>query len=91
MLKFQTLTVFGPLKSCREDTVLVMVIHQEKPVGRLHGVHTSCSTGGGREAGNFKSLVTKDETVFKTFNFSDPIENSKINLLKPDSSVHHQV
>jgi hypothetical protein len=46
--------------------VLVMVIHQEEPVRRLYGVHTSCNTGGGREAGNIKSLVVKDETVFKT-------------------------
>ena len=49
--------------------MLVMVIHQEKPEGRLYGVHTSSSTGGGREAGNIKSLVTKDEKVFKTLTF----------------------
>jgi hypothetical protein len=49
--------------------VLVMVIHQEMPVGRLYGVHTWCSAGGGREAGNIKSLVAKDKTVFKTLTF----------------------
>jgi len=43
-----------------EDSVLGMVIHLEKQVGLLYGVHTICSTGD-----SISLLVTNDERGFQ--------------------------
>jgi len=43
-----------------EDTVVGMVIHLEKQVGLLYGVHTICSTGD-----SIRSLVANDEIGFQ--------------------------
>ena len=56
--------------------MLVLFIHSENLVVRLYGVQPSYSTGGG---GNMQSLVANDETEFGNLNFSDLLENTKIN------------
>ena len=58
-------TVFGPPNSCGERMHVVRVSYSEGPVGPQNDVHTAHSTGGA----NVKSLVTNDETEFKTLTF----------------------
>ena len=44
--------------------MLVRVMHLEKQVGLLYGVHTGCSRGD-----SIRSFVANDEAGFKILNF----------------------